>query len=195
MKTPIWSATLAEFGERVAGTEPVPAGIAVSAVTASLALALLIKTLRITRDRKTFAGDAKKIETLIKAAQRELTELARLAEEDMSVFSAYLDCVRSPKTPGREQAIGAAMREAIRVPMDAARSAVRGLNLCGEAGALGLTNSLAADLGTASTLLSCVIDAMVLSVKSNLREFPADDSFCTEVRAEVGRLRVPAQLR
>ena len=195
MKTPIWSATLAEFREKVAGTEPVPAGVAVSAVTASFALALLIKALRITRGRKTFAGDPQKIEALIEAAQRESTELARLADEDMRAFNAYMDCVRLPKTPEREQAIDAAMREAIKVPMDTARSAIRGLNLCSEAGALGLTDLLAADLGTASALLSCAVDAMVLSVKSNLKEFPADDSFCNEVRAELWHLRLPARLR
>ena len=142
MNTPIWSATLAEFSEKVAGTEPVPAGVAVSAVTASFALALLIKALRITLGRKTFAGDAQKIEELIEGAQRESTELARLADEDMRAFNAYMDCVRLPKTPEREQAIDAAMREAIKVPMDTARSAIRGLNLCGEAGALGLTDLL-----------------------------------------------------
>ena len=52
MEASIWSASLAGFRERVAGTDPVPAGVAVSAVTASLALALLAKVLAIAGGRK-----------------------------------------------------------------------------------------------------------------------------------------------
>src|SRR5271166_5353215 len=57
MDASIWSATLAEFRDQVGGAEPVPAGVAISAVAASLALALLSKVLRITGGRKDFVGD------------------------------------------------------------------------------------------------------------------------------------------
>jgi formiminotetrahydrofolate cyclodeaminase len=189
MEGSIWSATLVEFREKTAGMDPVPAGVAVSAVTASLALALLVKVLEITRGRKTFAGDTQKIEALIEAARRESVELARLADEDMRVFNSYMDSVRLPKTPERERAMEAAMRAAIRVPMDAARSAVRGLDFCKEASAIGVTGLTGADLGAAVALLSGAVDAVLLSVESNLRETPASDPYCDEVSAELSGLR------
>ena len=190
MEASIWSASLAGFRERVAGTDPVPAGVAVSAVTASLALALLAKVLAIAGGRKAFAGDRQRIEALIDAARRESAGLTRLADEDIRVFNSYMDCIRSPKTPEREQAMTAAMREAIRVPMDAARSAVRGLDLCREASTMGVTGLTAADLGAAAALLSGAVDAMLLSVESNLRQIPVDDPFCEETNRELSSLRL-----
>jgi len=194
MEGSIWSDTLTEFREKVAGTDPVPAGVALSAVAASLALALLIKVLEITRGRKSFAGDAQQIEGLIDAARRESVELTRLADEDIQVFNRYMDCVRMPKTPEREQAMEAAMREAIRVPIDGARSAVRGLDLCRQANLMGVAGLTAADLDAAATLLSGAVDAMLLSVESNLREIPGDDLFRDEVNREMSGLRLLAHM-
>jgi formiminotetrahydrofolate cyclodeaminase len=185
----IWSDTLTEFREKVAGIAAVPAGVAVAAVMASLALALLSKVVEITRGRKIFAGDAQQAEVLIEAARRESTRLADLADEDIRVFHSYM------KTPARERADGAAMKEAIRVPMDAARAAVRGLDLCRDARAMGVTGLTAADLDATVALLSGAVGVMLLSVESNLREIPADDSFIDEIKAELSGLRLLVQIK
>jgi formiminotetrahydrofolate cyclodeaminase len=99
-----------------------------------------------------------------------------------------------PKTPERELAMEAAMREAIRVPMDSARSAVRGLNICREASSIGVAGLTAADLGAAAALLSGAIDAMLLSVESNLREIPGDNPLRDEIRAELSGFRSLTQM-
>lgn len=192
----IWSATLTGFREKVGGMDPVPAGVAVAAVTASLAMALLVKVVEITRGRKKFGGDARQAEALIEAARRESTRLAALADEDIRAFRSYIECVRLPKTPGREQAMAAAVREAIRVPMDAARAVVHGLDLCREASALaGVIGLTAADLAAAVALLSGAVSVMLLSVECNLREIPADDSFFDEIHTELSELRLLVQIR
>jgi formiminotetrahydrofolate cyclodeaminase len=188
MESPIWSATLSEFRESAGGTAPVPAGVAISAITGSLALALLTKVLEITRRRRAFAGDARKIEALADDARRESAGLARLADEDVRAFLHYMDRRR------RSEPTGEAMREAIRVPMQGARAAVRGLDLCRESSPMCSTGMTAADHGVAATLLSGVLRAMLLSVESNLRELPADDPFGAEIGAELARLRVLAQI-
>lgn len=187
MAASIWSDTLTGFREKVAGMDPVPAGVAVAAVTASLALALLIKVIEITRGRKVFAGDPKQAEALIEGARRESIRLADLADEDVRVFHSYM------KTPARERAGGAAMKEAIRVPMDAARAAVRGLDLCRDVRTMGVTGLTAADLDAATTLLSSAVGVMLLSVEFNLREIPAGDSFFDEINGELSGLRLLVQ--
>jgi methenyltetrahydrofolate cyclohydrolase len=194
MEESLWSATVGDFRDRVGGTDPVPAGVAISAVSASLALALLAKVLALTVKHKSFTGSVEFIETLIDDARRESTYLTNLADEDVRAFSRYMDWVRVSKSPGREEAVDSAMREAINIPMDAARSIVRGLDLTREAAPFCHTGLMAADLGVAATLLSGALRAMLLTVEANLRLLPAEDAFCKEIAGELASLRLLAQI-
>lgn len=173
MSASIWSDTLAEFRDKVRGTDPVPAGVSILAVTASLALALIAKVLRI-----------KNAETsLLDAVEQESTELAQLADRDVRAFERYLECVRS-KHPKDE-----AMRDAIRVPMDATRSALRGLELCRKAAPIFSTGLTAADLSVAASLLRNSAQAMLLSVEANLTHLAENDPFRQEIVAALPELK------
>jgi formiminotetrahydrofolate cyclodeaminase len=171
--------TLAGFREKASGTDPVPAGVAISAVSASLALALVTKVLRI-------AGKKRNVSALLDAADEESTRLMHLADEDVDSFSEYMACRREGKD------VAAAVRKAIEVPMDAARSAVRGLGLCAEAAGMiqGLT---AADIGAAGALLFGAVQAMLLSVDFNIREMSSDERFSNAITAERRELGVEAR--
>jgi formiminotetrahydrofolate cyclodeaminase len=173
----IWNGTLAGFREMAGGPDPVPAGVTISAVTASLALALLAKVLDITGKRKGFPGDREKLKALLDAARAESSRLTQLADEDIGAFNDYLECRRQ----GRE--LQQAIRKTIEVPMNAARSAVRGLHLCAQAAAMvqGLT---AADVGAAAALLSGAVRAMLLSVDFNVREMRSDEQFSVAINTE-----------
>jgi formiminotetrahydrofolate cyclodeaminase len=81
------------------------------------------------------------------------------------------------------------MREAIKVPMEAARSTIRGLALCREATAVCSTGLTAADLGAAASLLRGATQAMLLSVEANLGYLTDDDPFRQEVVSELNQLR------
>jgi formiminotetrahydrofolate cyclodeaminase len=177
MEPSIWNETLGLLREQVGGTEPVPAGVSISAVIASLALALLAKVLDITAKRKNFTGDRESIDTLIAAARMESTRLTQFADDDVQAFNQYLEAVRG----GESDAIGAATRQTIDVPMNAARAAVRGLELCAEGVNLvhGLT---AADLGIAAALLSGAVRGMLISVDSNIHEMHSDQKPSAAVR-------------
>jgi methenyltetrahydrofolate cyclohydrolase len=166
----IWTTTLAGFREKAGGSDPVPAGVAISAVTASLALALLAKVL-------TLANRKKNLSALLDAARTESTRLKALADEDIQAFNEYLECKRQ----GRE--LSDAIRKAIEVPMAAARSSVRGLGLCAQTAGMvqGLT---AADVGAAAALLSGAVRAMLLSVDFNIREMSSDRQFSEAIAAE-----------
>jgi formiminotetrahydrofolate cyclodeaminase len=155
MDRSVWAGTLAEFREKACGTDPVPASVAISAITASLAMALLAKVLAI-------AGKKKDLSGLLDAARAESDRLARLADEDVEAFNQYMECKRQ----GGD--LTAAVRQAIDVPMEAARSALRGLELC--VGAAGVVRGLmAADVGASAALLSAAVRAMLLSVDFNVR--------------------------
>jgi formiminotetrahydrofolate cyclodeaminase len=172
MDASIWSATLASFCEEVGGSNPAPASVAVSAVAANLGLGLLIKVLKITARRKSFAGDSQKLRALIDAALRESQQLRTAADEDVAAVRQYL----SSTNP-------AAVRNAIEVPIRAARAAVSGIELCGEASGI-IYGLLAADLGAAVLLLSASVRAILLSVDFNLRQLRSEEQYSEGVAVE-----------
>ncbi len=163
-----------------------PAAVAVSAVAANLGLGLLIKVLEITGRRKSFTGDSQQLRALIEAARRESERLRSLADEDIAAVRQFV---------GSENP--AAARNAIEVPMRAARAAVAGLDLCVEAAGTvrGLTQGLlAADLGAAEILLSAAVRAILLSVDFNLRQLPTEDPHRAEIMIEQRELEVRAKM-
>jgi formiminotetrahydrofolate cyclodeaminase len=178
MHDSVWAGTLAAFREKAGGTDPVPASVAISAVTASLALALLAKVLAI-------AGKKKDLGALLDSARAESARLAILADEDIQAFNEYMECRRQ----GRE--LTAAVRKAIDVPMEAARSAVRGLELC--VSAAGVVQGLTlADVGGAAGLLSAAVRAMLLSVDFNVRAMRPEERFAGEIAGECRELELAA---
>jgi formiminotetrahydrofolate cyclodeaminase len=175
MEASIWSGTVADLRDRAAATEPVPAGVVLSAVTASLALALLVKVLAIARMKKGLTGERQRLTELLDAARAESSRLTSLADEDVQAFNHYLESK------------GQATRKAIEIPIEAARSAVRGLGLCREAAAI-ISGLTASDVGAASNLLTGAAQAMLISVDFNLKEMTADEEFSSAMKAERAEL-------
>jgi len=183
MDESIWPLPLGDLREKVAGTDPVPAGVAISAVTASLALGLVAKGLEINRRRKGFEGDPKELDALVDGVRRVSIQLTHLADADVQAFNRYMELAR------RKASTDEAMREAIRVPMDAARAVSRGLDLCREAAPHCRTGMTASDFAVAGALLSGALRGLLISIESNIQHLPGDDSFSREISAELPRLR------
>jgi formiminotetrahydrofolate cyclodeaminase len=181
MPDSIWTATLASFRDRLASLEPVPAGVSAAAVSAIFGLGLLTKVLLVASRRKDYAGDRELVGNLLEDARNKSELLSQLADEDIEAFHQYLDCMRQRKP------IDAAIRKAIEVPLNIARTAASGVELC-EA-ATGLIHAFVApDLGTAAALLSAAVQSTLLTVKSNLQQLPDGDPYRVEVTTELTRL-------
>lgn len=177
---PVWESTLENFRSAAASGESVPAGVAISAVSASFALALLAKVLKVTSRRKDFAADVSKIEQLADSARAESKRMLQFAEEDMAAFNAYMASVRLPQATDRERderkkALDAAVRKTIETPMTAARAVASGIGLCAEATTM-VHTFVAADLGTTAALLSGALRVFLLCADSNLRQLASDPS-------------------
>jgi len=163
----IWKATLESFRDSVASAEPAPAGVSVSAVSATLGISLLQKVLDIVAKRKSFAGDFGRLASLRQAARNESERLTRYANEDIAAYRAYMEA-RRLKTADET---ARALRDVNETPLKAARSALSGLDLCADAAGI-VTGAIAADLGTAAILLAGAIRALLLSVDANLQQQP-----------------------
>jgi formiminotetrahydrofolate cyclodeaminase len=188
MEGSIWTATLASFRDRLASAEPAPAGVSAAAVSATFGLGLLTKVLEIASKRKDFAGDRELVRSLFNDARSQSLTLSRLADEDIAAFDEYLDCLR------RKQPTDAAIRRAIEVPLNVARAAASGLDLCEKAA--GLVHAfVASDLGAASSLLHAAVLATLMTVDFNVQQLPEGDPYRGEVTSEILRLAAKSERR
>jgi formiminotetrahydrofolate cyclodeaminase len=182
--------TVADFCAKVGGTEPVPAGVSIAAVSAGTALSLLTKVLDIATRRKDFKGDAARIRALIDSSRHESAGLLELADADVQAFNEYLACVRSSNHEGMQ----AAMCKAVEVPMRGSRAVVRGLDLCVEG--IGMVHGLTvADLVIAAAMLHGAIRSMLVSVDFNLRHLKLEPDFLDKIKTERRELEFEAARR
>lgn len=188
LTSPISGSTLEGFRAATASVHPTPAGVAVAAVSASLAFGLLAKALAVSGRRDAQAIHADKLEPLAAAARAESSRMLQLATDDVAAFDAYLAGARLPRATDRErlerrQALDAALRQAIDLPLAAARSAAAGLQLCSEA--LSMTHLVVlADLGSAVTLLAGALRGFLLCAESNVRQLAPEGSSYGELLAK-----------
>lgn len=181
----IWDATLEGFRESVADAEPVPAGVSVAAVSATLGVSLLQKVLAMVAKRKSFTGDRGHVASLREAAGNISERLAQCANEDIGAYRAYAEA-RSLKAGDVEMA--RTLRDVVDVPLRAARSALTGLDLCADAAGI-VRGAVAADLATAAILLAGAVRAMLLSAEVNLGQLPdpAVSGECREIEEKARR--------
>jgi formiminotetrahydrofolate cyclodeaminase len=186
MSDSVWTDTLEQFRDRMASNEPVPAGVTVAAVSATLALALLSKVLQVTRNRKDFAGDQDLVAELLADASHTLETLSRLADEDVAAFREFMAASKHPDDSAEKR--NAAIR-AIGVPLEVARTASIGIALCEKASGH-IHAVVAPDLGIAAGLLAGAVRSTLVTVTSNLQHLPESDPFRIETATEASRLSI-----
>jgi methenyltetrahydrofolate cyclohydrolase len=165
--------TLEQLRRAVAERHPMPAGVAVAAVSGSLALGLLAKVLAVSR-RKALSGDAARLESLAAAAAAASGRMLQLADDDVAAFDAYLAANRLPSATEHEReerrrAVESALARAIEVPLAAAQEAAAGLQLCSDVATLA-PRELIADLGVTTALLEGARRGCLLCADSNVQQ-------------------------
>jgi len=166
-RKPIRASTLRSFRQHIAGAQnPIVGGVAVAAVCAGLGMALLALTLKVASRRKNFSGNRTRLAKLLDAANKESARLLRYADEDISAYQQYRNCLR------RNRGVEAALRRIIESPLAAAGSAARGVDICADAVTL-VPWSVVSDLGAAATMLAGNVRAILLTVDVNISHLPA----------------------
>lgn len=169
--------TLEDFRRQAAGPHPMPAGVAVAAVSAGFALGLVAKVLAIAGRRQT-PENVGRLEPLAASAHAASQRMLQLADEDIAAFEGYLAARRMPQASdterqSRRRGIDSAVRGAIEVPLAAAREAAAGLQLCSAASSL-IPPALIADVGVAAALLAGALRGLLLCAQSNVGQLAAD---------------------
>jgi formiminotetrahydrofolate cyclodeaminase len=151
--------------------------VAAAALSASLSVQVLKSVLEVAARKH----DSARLRELIEAAGRGAERLVELADADGAAYAAYMQARRehSPE-------VQAALRRAIDSPLNAARAAAGGIDLCLEAA--GFTHgAIAADVGGAAALLAGAVRAILCTVDANLRAL-TDEVLSGAAAAERRRL-------
>lgn len=173
-------ATLEQFRREASGPRPMPAGVAIAAVSAGFALGLIAKVLAVSGRHKPLPEFAARLEPLAAAAQAASQRMLQLAGDDIAAFEAYLTARRLPRATeaerqARQQSIDSAIRRTIDLPLAAAQETAAGLRLCSEASTF-TPLALAADLGVTAGLLAGALRGFLLCAESNAGQLPPESA-------------------
>ncbi len=154
----LWQLSLAQFRHAVA-ERALPGCGAVTAVSADLAVALIVKALRVSAAH----GDAS-CDALLVEARTLLGRPGAFAADDVAVFAEYLkdDEGRAPDLS----------RQACAVPLATAHVCVEALGIAERALPM-VESSLRCDVEAAVPLLSACVDAVLLNVEADMQGLDA----------------------
>jgi formiminotetrahydrofolate cyclodeaminase len=178
--------TLGAFLDRLAAPEPVPGGGSASAVAGALAAALLAMVARLSEGRPAYAEHAATIRAAARAGASLVDRFVRLADADAAAYARLATAFRLPRTTAdeaeaRRVEVGAAAREAARVPLETLE-ACRELLRATDALAGRSNRNAASDLAVASLLGEAAAEGAARNVTANL-PFVGDEAFAAATRA------------
>jgi glutamate formiminotransferase/formiminotetrahydrofolate cyclodeaminase len=149
-----------DFLDALAEATPAPGGGSAAAYAGAAGAALAAMVARLTLGKKKYAEVESQMYALLEQAESLRTALTEAIQKDAEAFEAVMACYRLPKDTDeeaavRQQAIEAAMLNAAQVPLETARMAVKVMELCAQAVAIGNLNAISdgasgAALGRAS---------------------------------------------
>ena len=184
--------TVRSMVERLAASDPVPGGGSASALAGAMGAALVHMVVELTAGRPAADGHEETLAEIRTAAVAWQSELLNLAEVDASAYLAVVRARRLPRESelernAREVQIGAAIREATRVPLATARAASEVLELARRLAPIGNRNAVS-DVGVAGLLAVAALRGAALNVQINLPYLTADEDLREEAASEIARL-------
>jgi glutamate formiminotransferase / formiminotetrahydrofolate cyclodeaminase len=168
------------FLDEVAAGTPAPGGGSVAAYAAALGAALGAMLARLTVGKKKYLEVEPEMLKLLDEAETLRADMTRAIEEDAAAFDAVLQAFKLPKlTPeeeaAREEAIQQATLRAAEVPLQAARQAVRVMEVCARITALGNLNAIT-DGASGAVMAKAALIAAGYNVRINVQGLPSKES-------------------
>jgi methenyltetrahydrofolate cyclohydrolase len=178
--------TIAAFADELASNSPAPGGGSIAALAGTLGAGLTSMVCRLTIGKKKYADVQTELEAVLVKSEELRMQLTSLIDRDTEAFSRVMNAFSLPKETeeqkaARAGAIQAAMKEAVRVPLEVMNLCAEAIALTSIAAAKGNANSIS-DAGVAALMMQAACKGAELNVKINLGSI-ADREFCDEVSA------------
>ncbi|MCD7874245.1 MAG: cyclodeaminase/cyclohydrolase family protein [Acidaminococcaceae bacterium] len=182
-----------EFLEKLASKEPVPGGGGAAALGGAISAALASMVANLTLGKEKFLAVESEMLRLAAASKYLRQELLQLAQEDASVFKAFMNCYKMPKATDAEKAlrqakIQEAAKMAAEIPLKIGEKSLAVLLLTAEAAELG-NPAVITDAAVAALMARAAVRSAVYNVKINLNLIN-DRDYCSVV---AGRITVLEQ--
>ncbi|HUQ44763.1 MAG TPA: cyclodeaminase/cyclohydrolase family protein [Candidatus Limnocylindria bacterium] len=164
--------TLAQFGERLASSDPVPGGGSASAVAASLGASLVAMVAELTQNRTRYAPHAELCEVVGPRARALADELLTLADEDAQAYAACAIALKLPREAFadkefRDRQVRETALVAAEVPLRCVERCLEVLELAEVLAGRSNVNA-SSDLRVASLLTEAAADGAAANVLVNL---------------------------
>ncbi len=187
--------TVEQFIDVTASDAPAPGGGSVAALAGGLGVALAEMVANLTIGKAKYADvDAEMRELAAQAAELRV-ELTAAIQKDTESFTMYMDALGMPKDTDEEKAarrdaMQNGLKEAAKVPLAVAETAVKIFPIAAAVVAKGNTNAVTDGLVAAMMARTAVLGAL-LNVKINLGSIK-DEAFVAELAAKVKELEEKA---
>lgn len=184
-----------EFLEKLASKEPVPGGGGAAALGGAISAALASMVANLTLGKEKFLAVESEMLRLVAASEYLRQELLQLAQEDASVFEAFMNCYKMPKATDAEKAlrqakIQEAAKMAAEIPLKIGEKSLAVLLLAAEAVELG-NPAVITDAAVAALMARAAVRSAVYNVKINLNLIN-DRDYCSVVAGRITALEQEA---
>lgn len=184
-----------EFLEKLASKEPVPGGGGAAALGGAISAALASMVTNLTLGKEKFLAVESEMLRLAAASEYLRQELLQLAQEDASVFEAFMNCYKMPKATDAEKAlrqakIQEAAKMAAEIPLKIGEKSLAVLLLAAEAAELG-NPAVITDAAVAALMARAAVRSAVYNVKINLNLIN-DRDYCSVVSGRITALEQEA---
>lgn len=196
MESRLPNTTVRRMVERLATSDPAPGGGSAAAVAGAMGAALVQMVVELTVGRPLAEGHEETLAEIRTAAAAWQSELINLAELDANAYEAVVRARRLPRDSERERRartvqVDAAVREATRIPLAAAKAASAVLDLAEQVAPIGNRNAIS-DVGVAGLLAVAALRGAALNVEINLPSLGSDEALRNEAAAEIASLLATA---
>lgn len=185
---PLAHKTLLEFADATAGEGPVPGGGSASAYVGVLGVSLGTMVANLSSHKKGWDDKIDFFSEWAEKGQAIKDKLMMLVDADTSAYNKIIEAIRMPKTNDEEkvlrsQALNAATKGAIEVPLEVMRVSLSSLELIKEMATHGNPNSVS-DAGVGAICVRTAVEGAGLNVKINCVGFK-DAEYVEQAKAQV----------
>ena len=184
--------SLETFASEVASLEPVPGGGSVSALAGALAAALAVMVALLTLKKERYADRESEMLQLRDEAEQLQQQLLAAVDQDAQSYRQVLAAFRLRKSTEKEkqkraEALQAAFRKATEVPLEVAETALKVLELTGNAARRG-NPDMVTDAGVGILLARAAALGALMNAEFNLGSLK-DRQLAAEMKTRIGRMK------
>jgi formiminotetrahydrofolate cyclodeaminase len=177
-----------QYMDDLASYKPAPGGGSAAAAAGALGVSLLSMVANFTVGKEKYKDVEAEIQEVLSSSEKLRTELQKLIDDDVVAYKGVSAAYKMPKESDKEktarsEAIQAALKQAMSVPLAICRNLYEAISLCEPLLEKGNVN-LVSDVGVAAELIAGGFASAVLNVEINLAGIE-DPDMASKIRDEL----------